>query len=55
MRYVVVKNGDILGVIALRVYGDFNQSDKIHDDNSELIQDTNQLRVGQKLRVPVIG
>ncbi len=52
LRYYVVKPGDTLGGIALKVYGAASMYMKIYKANPDLIKNPNKIYVGQRLRVP---
>ncbi|SMQ27613.1 LysM domain-containing protein [Pseudomonas helmanticensis] len=51
-QFVVVKSGDTLSAISLRVYGDANKYQKIFDANKPLLKDVNKIYPGQTLRIP---
>ena len=51
-RFVVVKKGDTLSAISLRVYGNANQYNKIFEANKPLLKDVNKIYPGQTLRIP---
>jgi len=53
MRIIVVKKGDTLSKIAYRAYKDYNQYPKILRANPEVIQNPDQIFVGQRLRIPI--
>ena len=53
VQFIVVKKGDTLSTIAYRVYGDRNSYQKIRDANPEIIEDTNKIFAGQRLRIPL--
>jgi LysM repeat protein len=53
MRVIVVKKGDTLSLIAKRAYGDQAAYKKIFKANPEVINNPNQIFVGQKLRIPL--
>ena len=52
VKFIVVKGGDTLSTIAIRVYGDESAYKKIRDANREIIKDTNKIFAGQRLRIP---
>ncbi|MGP5569788.1 peptidoglycan-binding protein LysM [Pseudomonas helleri] len=51
-KFVVVKKGDTLSAISLRVYGNANQYNKIFEANKPLLKDVNKIYPGQTLRIP---
>lgn len=51
-RTYVVKKGDTLSEIALKMYGDESQYKKILNANRKTVKDPKKLRVGQKLIIP---
>ncbi|MFJ5235759.1 peptidoglycan-binding protein LysM [Pseudomonas neuropathica] len=51
-KFVVVKKGDTLSAISLRVYGDANKYQKIFDANKPMLKDVNKIYPGQTLRIP---
>ena len=51
-QFVVVKSGDTLSAISLRVYGDANKYQKIFDANKPMLKDVNKIYPGQTLRIP---
>jgi nucleoid-associated protein YgaU len=51
-KFVVVKKGDSLSAISLRVYGNANQYNKIFEANKPLLKDVNKIYPGQTLRIP---
>jgi len=53
MRVIVVKQGDTLSRIAKKAYGDYDAYPKLYKANPEIIQNPNQIFVGQRLRIPV--
>ena len=52
MRIIIVQKGDTLSKIAKRAYGDHTDYKKIFAANPEIIQNPNQIYVGQRLRIP---
>jgi len=52
MRIIIVQEGDTLSQIAKRAYGNHTDYKKIFAANPEIIQDPNQIYVGQRLRIP---
>jgi len=52
MRIIIVQKGDTLSKIAKRAYGNHTDYKKIFAANPEIIQDPNQIYVGQRLRIP---
>jgi len=52
MRIIIVQKGDTLSKIAQRAYGDYMDYKKIFVANPEIIQNPNQIYVGQRLRIP---
>ncbi|MCH9741269.1 MAG: LysM peptidoglycan-binding domain-containing protein [Epsilonproteobacteria bacterium] len=53
MRIIIVKRGDTLSNIAKRAYGDYDAYPKIFAANPEVIQNPDQIFVGQRLRIPL--
>ena len=51
MRIIVVKEGDTLGKIAKRAYGDAAEYKRIYQANPEVTK-PNSIYIGQKLRIP---
>jgi cytochrome c peroxidase len=51
-KFVIVGEGETLGDIARREYGDVLQYKAIYEANKSVIQDPNQLKVGTRLRLP---
>lgn len=51
-RYVIVQNGETLGDIALREYGDVIRFREIYEANKALISDPNSLLPGTRLVLP---
>ncbi|OQX74570.1 MAG: hypothetical protein B6D59_01870 [Campylobacteraceae bacterium 4484_4] len=54
MRVIVVQKGDTLSKIAKRAYGSAMAFDRILKANPELIKNPNLIRIGQRLRVPLV-
>jgi len=52
MRIIIVQKGDTLSKIAKKAYGDNTDYKKIFAANPEIIQNPNQIYVGQRLRIP---
>ena len=52
VRYVIVKKGDNLSKIAMRMYGDPLAYGKIFSANRKTLQDANVLVPGQRLIIP---
>jgi len=52
MRIIIVQKGDTLSKIAKKAYGDYSNYKKIFAANPEIIQNPNQIFVGQRLRIP---
>jgi len=52
MRIIIVQKGDTLSKIAKKAYGDYSHYKKIFTANPEIIQNPNQIFVGQRLRIP---
>ena len=52
MRVIIVQKGDTLSQISKRAYGNHTDYQKIFAANPEIIQDPNQIFVGQRLRIP---
>jgi len=52
MRIIIVQKGDTLSKIAQRAYGDYMDYEKIFAANPEIIENPNQIYVGQRLRIP---
>ena len=53
MRVIIVQKGDTLSKIAKRAYGNYADYTKIFSANPEIIQNPNQIYIGQRLRIPV--
>ena len=51
-RTVVVGEGDTLGQIAFRIYGDGKYFRKLYEANRDVMSNPNDLKVGMQLRVP---
>lgn len=51
-RVYVVRDGDTLGSIARRFYGDENQFRRIVEANRDRIDDEDRLEIGSELRIP---
>jgi len=52
MRVIIVQKGDTLSKIAKKAYGSYNDYTKIFTANPEIIQNPNQIFIGQRLRIP---
>ncbi len=52
MRYVTVKQGDTLGKIAKRIYGNIMDYKKIYAANPDILRRADKIYIGQRLRVP---
>ena len=50
--YWVVQSGDSLSKIAKRCYDDANKYMKIFEANKDMLKDPNQIKPGQKLKIP---
>ncbi|HEX2837564.1 MAG TPA: LysM peptidoglycan-binding domain-containing protein [Phycisphaerales bacterium] len=48
----VVQQGDMLGRIAAKVYGSSRHANLIYEANKDTMKSPNNLRVGQRLRIP---
>jgi preprotein translocase subunit SecG len=53
MRFIVVQEGDTLGRIAYRAYGNYDAYEKISQANPEIVFNPNQIYPGQRLRIPM--
>ena len=53
VKFIVVKKGDTLSIIAHRIYGKKASYKRIVDANREIIKDTNKIFAGQRLRIPL--
>ncbi|SFV53056.1 hypothetical protein MNB_SV-12-648 [hydrothermal vent metagenome] len=53
MRIIIVQRGDTLSKIADRAYGDYHAYIRIFKANPEVIQNPDQIFVGQRLRIPL--
>jgi hypothetical protein len=53
MRFIVVQEGDTLGEIAYRAYGNYDAYEKISQANPEVIFNPDQIYPGQRLRIPM--
>jgi nucleoid-associated protein YgaU len=51
-QYYVVKQGDTLSKIAEEFYGDKMLYPKIFEANTDVLQDPNKIKPGQRLRIP---
>ncbi len=51
-RVYVVREGDTLGGIAKRFYGDANKFRRVLDANRDRIDDQDRLEIGAELRIP---
>ena len=51
-QFVVVKSGDTLSAISLRVYGDANKYQKIFGANTPMLKEVNKIYPGPTLRIP---
>ena len=51
-QYYVVQKGDTLSKIAEEFYGDKMLYPKIFEANTDILQDPNKIKPGQKLRIP---
>jgi len=52
MRVIIVQKGDTLSRIAKKAYGNYNDYTKIFTANPEIIQNPDQIFIGQRLRIP---
>jgi len=52
MRIIIVQKGDTLSKIAKRAYGNHADYKKIFAANPEIIENPNQIFIGQRLRIP---
>ena len=53
-RYHMVSAGDTLGHIAQKYYGNAGEYTKIFEANRNILDDPNLIKVGQKLKIPVL-
>jgi LysM repeat protein len=53
-RYHMVSAGDTLGHIAQKYYGNAGEYTKIFEANRDILDDPNLIKVGQKLKIPVL-
>jgi len=53
-RYHEVVGGDTLSALAKKYYGNANMYMRIFEANRDVLDDPNLIKVGQKLRIPVI-
>ena len=53
-QFYVVKSGDSLAAIAYRYYGRTAEYARIFAANKDRLSSANQIRVGQKLRIPAL-
>jgi nucleoid-associated protein YgaU len=51
-QWYEVQKGDSLSKIAQKFYGDASLYPRIFDANRDSIKDPNQIRIGQKIRIP---
>jgi LysM repeat protein len=49
----IVKEGDTLGKIAQRIYGDKNQWKVIYNANADVLKNPTSIEIGQKINLPV--
>lgn len=52
MRYHIVKKGDTLAGIALKIYGSTKDYIKLHEANPDILRRADKIYIGQRLRVP---
>ncbi len=52
MRYHIVKKGDTLAGIALKVYGSTKDYIKLYEANPDILRRADRIYIGQRLRVP---
>ena len=52
MRVIIVRRGDTLSKLAKKAYGNYEDYTKIFAANPEIIQNPNQIFIGQRLRIP---
>ncbi|CAA6826729.1 MAG: Unknown protein [uncultured Sulfurovum sp.] len=52
MRIIIVKQGDTLGSLALKAYGNVMHYPKIFAANPDILEDPNKLSIGQRIRIP---
>ena len=52
MRIIIVQEGDTLSKIAKRAYGSYDAYQKIFSANPEILENPNQIFIGQRLRIP---
>lgn len=52
MRYHIVKKGDTLAGIALKIYGSSQDYIKLYDANPDILRRADKIYIGQRLRVP---
>ena len=53
-RYHMVSAGDTLGHIAQKYYGKASEYTTIFEANRDILDDPNLIKVGQKLKIPVL-
>lgn len=52
MRYHIVKKGDTLAGIALKIYGSTQDYIKLYDANPDILRRADKIYIGQRLRIP---
>lgn len=52
MRYHIVKKGDTLAGIALKIYGSSKDYIKLYEANPDILRRADKIYIGQRLRVP---
>ena len=52
MRYHIVKKGDTLAGIALKIYGNSRDYIKLYEANPDILRRADKIYIGQRLRVP---
>ena len=52
MRYHIVKKGDTLAGIALKIYGSSQDYIKLYDANPDILRRADKIYIGQRLRIP---
>jgi len=52
MKIIIVQKGDTLSKLAKKAYGNYEDYTKIFAANPEIIQNPNQIFIGQRLRIP---
>lgn len=52
MRYIIIKEGDTLGKIAKKYYGNVMEYKKIYQANPDILRRPDKIYIGQRVRIP---